>query len=163
MDHTKNGIVTREQFESRLPSDERRKKGPYVVFECFQEIPCNPCSTSCRFGAVLPMEDINRTPEVNTDNCTGCAVCVSKCPGLAAFVIDETYAPGKVLIKMPYEMLPVPEKGDIVDALDREGKAVAEGEVVSVVSGKSTDRTNVIGILVDQSLIYDVRNFRVRG
>ena len=23
-----------------LPSEERRKKGPYALFECFQNIPC---------------------------------------------------------------------------------------------------------------------------
>ena len=35
-----------------LPSEERRQKGPYALFECFQNIPCNPCYTACKFNAV---------------------------------------------------------------------------------------------------------------
>lgn len=162
MSYIDSGIVSREMFAQCLPSEERRKRGPYVVFECFQKIPCNPCSVSCKFGAVQPMQDINDPPCVDVERCTGCAVCVGKCPGLAAFILDETYAPGKVLIKLPYEMLPLPEKGETVDALNREGQAIAQGEIISVQSSAALDHTNIIGVLVDESLIYDVRNIRIR-
>jgi len=156
------GIVTREMFEECLPDKERRSKGPYVIFECFQEIPCNPCQTSCRFGAVLPMADINERPAADREKCTGCGVCVSRCPGLAAFVIDETFSQDRITIKLPYELIPLPAKGEIVDALDREGNAVGEAEVLAVLSGKSVDRTNIITIAVSKDLLYDVRNIRVR-
>lgn len=46
-----------------LPSEERRQKGPYALFECFQNIPCNPCYTACKFNAVKPLTTITDTPE----------------------------------------------------------------------------------------------------
>ena len=45
-----------------MPPEERRKAGPYVVYECYQKIPCNPCEKSCPFKAVTIGEDINNIP-----------------------------------------------------------------------------------------------------
>lgn len=157
----KDGIATREIFEKLLPSAERREKGPYVVMECYEEIPCNPCSTSCKFNSVS-LEDINSCPNVDYGKCTGCGVCVSHCPGLACFVIDETVGNGKVKITLPYELCPLPEKDSTVEALGRDGKTVGEAQVVKVLSGKSMDHTNTISILVDEDLMYDVRSIKVR-
>lgn len=155
------GIATKEMFEQMLPSAERRKRGPYVVMECYEQIPCNPCVTSCAAHAVT-MKDINDLPKCNHDACTGCTLCVSVCPGLACFVIDETAGNGKIKITIPYEMSPLPEKGDVVDALGRDGSVVGKAEVVRVNSGKKLDRTSVITVLVDDNLIYDVRSIAVR-
>ncbi|SCZ80265.1 4Fe-4S dicluster domain-containing protein [Acidaminobacter hydrogenoformans] len=157
------GIVSQEMFESLLPSKERREQGPYVIMECFQSIPCNPCNTSCSFGAVKFMEDINETPTVYSEKCTGCAVCVSVCPGLACFVIDETYSENEVSIKIPYEMTPLPEKGTETDALDRFGNVVGTAKVIQVQSNKKLDKTNIVTIAVPKELIYEVRSINVRG
>lgn len=156
------GIVSKEMFESLLPSKERREQGPYVVMECFQSIPCNPCNTSCSFGAVKNMEDINETPTVYADKCTGCGICVTVCPGLACFVIDETYSADQVSIKIPYEMSPLPERGSEVDALDRFGNVVAQAKVVNVQANKKFDKTNIVTIAIPKELIYDVRSIKVR-
>lgn len=153
------GIASREMFEKLLPSAERRAKGPYVVMECYEEIPCNPCSTSCAFHAVQ-MESLNKCPGVDYDACTGCGNCVSRCPGLACFVINETVGGGKIDITFPYEVLPVPQKGDIVDALGRDGAVVGKAEIVRVLSGPKLDHTNVITMRVDAGLLYDARNIR---
>ena len=157
----KLGIVSKEMFESLLPSPERRAKGPYVVMECFQSIPCNPCNTSCSFGAVKNMADINETPTVYTEKCGGCGVCISACPGLACFVIDETYSKDQVAIKIPYEMSPLPEKGAVVDALDRFGNVVGMANVINVQFNKKFDKTNVVTIAIPKELIYDVRSIKV--
>lgn len=148
-------------FEALLPSKERRAKGPYAVMECYEEIPCNPCVTSCAFGAVT-MGQLNDLPECDADKCVSCAKCVGICPGLACFMIDETVGSGKIKITFPHEMLPVPKAGDIVYALGRDGSVVGEAEVTKVNSGKSLDCTNVITILVDENLIYDVRSIRCK-
>lgn len=153
----KTGIATKEMFEERLPSMERRKKGPYVVMECYERIPCDPCVTSCSFGAVH-MDNINDLPQCDADKCTACGRCVSRCPGLACFVIDETVGAGKVKITFPQEMYPLPKAGDTVDALGRDGSVVGKAEVLKVNSAKSLDRTNVITVLVDEDLLYDVRS-----
>jgi Fe-S-cluster-containing hydrogenase component 2 len=153
------GIASREMFEKRLPTPERRAKGPYVVMECYEEIPCNPCVTSCRFHAVK-MGALNECPAVDFDNCTGCGNCVSHCPGLACFVINETVGDGKIDITIPYEMLPVPEKGAQVEVLGRDGSVVGKGEITRVLSSPKMDHTNVVTMRVDKELLYDARNFR---
>lgn len=146
-------------FEKLLPSAERRAKGPYVVMECYEEIPCNPCSTSCPFHAVK-MDSLNACPTCDYDTCTGCGNCVSRCPGLACFVINETVGDGLVDITFPYEMLPVPKKGDKVQALGRDGAVVGQAEIVRVLSSPKMDHTNVITMRVDAELLYDARNIR---
>lgn len=152
------GIATREMFEKLLPSPERRKKGPYVVMECYEQIPCDPCSTSCPLKIVDMGGNINNTPKCDVDRCTGCGSCVGRCPGLACFVIDETVGDGKIKITFPYEMVPVPAKGDKVKALGRDGAVVGDAEIVRVLSTPKLDHTNIITMLVDESLIYDARN-----
>lgn len=159
----KTGVASYEMVEKKLPSLERRKKGPYVIFECFQEIPCNPCFTACKIGAVASFSDINHIPELNHELCTGCSLCVSACPGLACFVMDETYSEEEVLIKLPYELLPLPEKGQMVDVLDREGSVVGKSRVINVQSNKKLDNTNIITIAVPKEHLLVVRNIRLEG
>ena len=89
------GIASREMFEKLLPSAERRAKGAYIVMECYEEIPCNPCVTSCNFNAVK-MAELNACPTVDYNNCVGCGNCVSHCPGLACVMINETVGDGKI-------------------------------------------------------------------
>ncbi|MEL7565096.1 MAG: 4Fe-4S binding protein [Dehalobacterium sp.] len=151
----KTGVATLEMIKEILPSEERRKKGPYAVFECFQEIPCNPCYTSCKVGAVQEFKDINNIPQVDADKCTGCGICVSNCPGLAIFVIDETYSDEEAAIKIPYELLPLPEKDQVVDALDREGKIIGKARVIKVQNSKALNKTNAVTIAVpkDQAML----------
>ena len=154
----KTGVASAEMVESRLPDQERREKGPYAVFECFQEIPCNPCSTSCKFGAVRPFADINHVPTVEHDKCTGCSMCVSRCPGLAIFIINEVYNDKEATIGSPYELTPLPEPGQEVDALDREGNTVGKATVLKVQSGKTQNKTNVVTVIVPKEQVHVVRN-----
>lgn len=156
-----HGIATREDVETKLPSDEkRRQQGPYAVFECYQEIPCNPCEKSCPRGAVTIGEDINEVPVVDYSICNGCSVCVSACPGLAIFIIHEDVEPGISQVLMPWEYAYVPERGDKVTALDRAGKPVCEAEVSVVRQAKRQDRTTIIGLKVPTEFIQEVRGFR---
>lgn len=159
---TQDGIVTKEMFESSLPSPQRRRKGPYAVMECYQKIPCNPCRTSCKFGALQAADDLNALPVRDAEKCTGCGACVSACPGLACFIIDETYSEWEAAIRIPYEMLPLPKEGEKVDGLNRAGVPVAEVRVLKVQAGKVLDKTNVVTIAVPKKYLYDIRNIAVR-
>lgn len=150
------GIPTREQIESTLPSAERRAKGAYATIECWQKIPCDPCVAACPFGAVAEMANINDLPEIDHDICTGCGACIALCPGLAIFVIDETYGEtDEALIMIPHEFVPLPEKGDIVRALDRKGDYICDAKVKRVQKTKSA--TNIINLVVPKEHILDVR------
>lgn len=154
-----SGLASREMFEAKLPSKERREKGPYAVMECYEDIPCDPCMTSCQVGAV-EMAELNAQPVCHHDKCTGCTSCVGRCPGLACFVINEVPkdAPGKIEITFPYEMFPLPEKGDVWNALNREGAVVGDAEIIRVISNEKMDHTNLITMRVDADLLFDARN-----
>jgi len=156
----KTGVPTPSQIESVFPSDERLSQGPVAVIECFQPIPCDPCATACPRGAILPFDDINDRPVINSDKCNGCLLCVAKCPGLAIMVVDMNFSHDRALIKLPYEFRPLPEKGQTVQAFDREGTAVAEAEVVQVLNSKNMNKVPVVSIAVDKQLVKIIRNFR---
>ncbi len=158
----KSGVPSRDELSTVIPPRQKLEKGPVVVVECFQEIPCNPCETACKQEAIR-VPNINDIPIVDHELCNGCSLCISKCPGLAIFVIDETYSPNEVLVKIPYEFLPLPEEGDIVTALDREGKVLGDARVLKVQDGKYQDRTAVISITVAKDFSMEVRNIKVRG
>lgn len=157
----KNGVACKEEYMEKLPSDIRKEKGPFAMIECFQRIPCDPCVYSCPIKAIMPMSDINDIPRVDFDKCNGCASCVVKCPGLAIFVVDLSKSSGKAVLKMAYELLPVPAVGDEVVALSREGKELCKAKVVEVRDGKINDKTYLLGIELDREYIYEVRAVRV--
>ena len=157
-----SGVLTDERPGAvRPPADLwKGKKGGLVIVECPQRIPCNPCNTSCPVGAIVEFKDINDVPEIEYAKCTGCALCVAKCPGLACFVADLTFGDGVALMKLPYEMLPVPEKGDSVHCLGRAGDTVCEGRVENVVEPHK-DRTRVVHVSIPADKVNEVRAIKV--
>ncbi len=157
------GVPSKEMIMEKFPSLDRINKGPVAVVECYNKIPCNPCQTACKFDAINVGEDINNIPEIKVDNCTGCAICLSKCPGLAIMVVDGSKSNDTVIMKIPYEFLPLPEEGKMVKGLSREGKYLTDVKVLKVLNPKSFDRTPVITVEVDRNYMYDFRNIKVEG
>ena len=155
-----SGIPTQEELDRVTPPLALLAKKPVVMIECFQHIPCDPCAASCPFGAILPFADINDLPQVDYDKCTGCGLCIASCPGLAIFVLDMTHSKDKALLKLPYEMLPLPKPGQKVSALNREGEEVTQAEVVKV--QKTRQKTYIISIAVPKELALVVRNIKVK-
>ncbi len=145
------GIVEVDML--RLPNEEQLRKG-VAITECLQPIPCNPCKEVCPTNAIK-MDDINDPPLIDYDKCIGCSLCVEVCPGLAMFVVRVRKE--KAMITLPYEMLPMPERGQVVKALDRQGNVVGDAKVIAIKHG----RTNLITIELDEKLAMVVRNIRV--
>lgn len=157
----KTGVATPENLAEVFPSKERLAQGPVVIIECFQRIPCNPCSIACKKGAIKTFDDINDRPEIDVEKCNGCGICISFCPGLAMFVVDETYSDTDALVKIPYEFLPLPEEGSYVTALDREGKPVCRSKVEKILNSKMQDRTPVVSLVVPKEFSMTVRCMRL--
>lgn len=156
------GIPTRSDLEKFLPSNERRMKGPYAFFECFEEIPCDPCYEACPFKAVKEFSNLNDVPEVDFDKCTGCGLCVFECPGLAIFLIDESIGEGKAQVTIPYEFLPLPELGEVVQLANREGLVVGEGKVVRLKKSGQKGKTTAVTVEIPLSLVMDVRHIYLK-
>ncbi len=142
-------------------TEERRKKKPYVVIECPERIPCNPCVDACPQGAITIEGSIIELPQVDYEKCTGCLMCIPRCPGLAIFVIDER-PEAHSIIYIPYELLPIPERGARAIGLDREGRERCEVEVVKVLQSPKFNRCTVIGISVPKGLENEIRFFKLK-
>ena len=95
------------QAEGLYPTDDRIAAGPVAVFECMQEIPCNPCEEACPRGCIRIGEDITGIPRLDP-SCTGCGLCLPSCPGLCIFILDGSYSGTEATVTMPYELLPLP-------------------------------------------------------
>jgi Fe-S-cluster-containing hydrogenase component 2 len=153
------GILSLERIKEipGYPGDERIEKGPVVVIECDQDIPCNPCEDICPEGAITVGDPITNLPKVDPDKCNGCIVCISICPGLCMFVVDKHYTEDESLVYLPYEILPLPEKGDRVKGCDRKGEAVCDAVVEKVLKGKKLQKTSIIAIRVPKEHVHTVR------
>ncbi len=156
------GYLTLDEIKETIgyPGDERFEKGPIAVAECVQMIPCNPCESACKFGAITIGTPITKQPAIDPDKCVGCCMCIAKCSGLAIFVLDKTYSEAHGTVAMPYEYYPTPEPGQKVCAVNRRGEYVCEGEVVKVMNPESFDRTPVLTIAVPLEHVDEVRSIQ---
>jgi len=156
------GIPTKEDLAAVKPSEERFARGPVALAECFQKIPCNPCADSCKRNAIV-LEDINDLPKVDFEKCSGCGACILQCPGLAIFVVDKTYSESHAVVRLPYEFLPIPQKGQKACGLDRAGEERGWFDVIKVISGGEKNKTMVIWLAVPKELAMEVRSIRAGG
>lgn len=161
MNFLQTGVPTPEMIRAKFPTNEQLKGGRCAVAECYQKIPCNPCESSCPFGAITVGEDINNTPTVDFSLCRGCGICLTKCPGLA--IMLATLKDGEAELSVPYEFLPLPVEGDYVNCLDREGAFVCRGLVASVRNPENFDRTPIVAVRFDEEHLYSVRNIDVEA
>ena len=138
-----------------------KKVGIHPVMECSQNIPCNPCQDACPKGCISIGDNITSLPIVVADStCIGCGMCVASCPGQAIFLVDEEPDKDSVAITMPYEFLPLPEKGDKGIALGRNGEKVCDCEVTDVKSSAAYDHTSLVTITVPKDMMMKARAYR---
>jgi Fe-S-cluster-containing hydrogenase component 2 len=163
-DSSKTGFLSEEELRGGpgIPSETRRQKGAVAVLECLEDIPCNPCESICKFDAITVGEDITTPPLLTEDNCVGCRSCVPICPGQAIFLVDESLPDDRAAIEMPYEYRPLPQKGDIVIALDRAGQQIGDATVTAVKKTEKMDRTATVIIEVPRNWSMRARAIRLK-
>ena len=131
-----------------------------MVIECLEDIPCNPCESSCNVDAIKVGEDITNLPQLDGDKCVACQTCVYICPGQAIFMVDESLPDEKATVMMPYEYRPLPKEGDTVIALDRAGKALGDAVITKIRQSKKMDETATVTIEVPRDWSMKARAFR---
>jgi len=163
-DSSKTGFLTDEELKNSpgIPSEARRRKGPVASIECMEDIPCNPCESSCNVDAIIVGKDITNLPHLDAEKCVACQTCVYICPGQAIVMVDESLSDGRATIMMPYEYRPLPQKGDVVSALDRAGQTLGDAEVVVVRQTKRMDQTATVTIEVPKEWSMQARAIRLK-
>ncbi|MCD6488388.1 MAG: 4Fe-4S binding protein [Desulfurococcales archaeon] len=159
MGFRETGVIKVGELErlGLMPSRERLKKGPVVIAECPEEIPCNICVDACPFKAIS-MDKIYGIPRIDWDKCIGCGVCVAYCPGLALFVVDLSKYGDKAYVTLPHEFYPPPRKNMTVKLLSRDGRVLGAGRVVKV---WSYNNTWVVTVEVPKEYAMEVRGIWV--
>ncbi len=153
------GYVAENEIE-RYPGV-TSQEGIHPVIECTQNIPCNPCQDSCPKGCIMVGKNITSLPVVDKNKkCVGCGMCVASCSGQAIFLINEDYEEGFATVTMPYEFLPLPQKGDIGKGLNRAGYVVCDVEVVEVRTAPVFDHTNLLTVKVPKDKVMKVRFYK---
>jgi Fe-S-cluster-containing hydrogenase component 2 len=154
-----DGIPSEEELWNSpgYPKPEDFERGPIAVIECVQEIPCNPCEMACHHGAIVVGDPITNLPRFDADLCTGCGLCIAKCPGQAVFVVHLHYSDEESLVSFPFEYLPLPEVDGLVNVVNRAGAVVCRGRVTKVQDPRSFDRTPVVTIAVPKAFAHHAR------
>jgi len=155
------GVPSDQEIDGVFPSQERLEKGPVVVVECFETIPCNPCYTACHSGGIEAFKDITDLPTIDFEQCNGCTLCISSCPGLAIMVIDYSYHEDFVKMTIPFEFFPIPKEGEWVKGLNRSGEEVTNVQILTVKNSKHQDKTPVISIAIPKAYYKKIRNIKV--
>ncbi len=156
----KTGVPTKEQVLSRFFDQEVMIK-PKAILECYEDIPCNPCETSCPFDAIVIGENINTQPQLIPDVCTGCGICVTSCPGLA--IIVAQLVGDRAVFKIPYEFLPVPQKGEVWLGINRQGNVICDAKIESILLNKKQDHTALVTVSVPGLYLHDFVTIRSKS
>ena len=157
-----DGVPTERDLKNSAPSEDRIRRKPVALHECYQDIPCDPCVYSCPVNAIT-MKTLISIPEINHEKCTGCSACVAACPGIAIFMVEKKDEDG--FVTLAYEFVPLPAVGELVDGLDRRGCIVCEASVSRVFSLPGIDKktkTTLVRLRVPAQKVMEVRFFRRR-
>jgi ferredoxin len=154
------GAPSFEELErvGMLPSEADMAGRGCVCVECVEEIPCNPCETSCPQGALVVGYPITKLPVVDRSKCTLCGLCIPACPGLAIMIKSVEGETAK--IRFPWEYLPLPVPGDEAEMVDRLGETVCCGKILSVNSAARNNRTAVVTAAFPAAFVKRVVSIR---
>ena len=136
-----------------MPTGERRVSKGFVIADCLYGFACNPCSFSCKQGAITK-SSTSFTPVIDYDKCIGCMECVAQCPGLAIF----GYRQDRSQLFLPLEFN-LPEGAKEVFLVDDNGKKVGTGEIERVIPKPNKTNIAVIKATSLEGPITDARGF----
>ncbi len=137
--------------------------GVFPVIHCMQEIPCNPCMTSCPKNLIGTRgHPILGVPEYS-DGCIGCEKCVSICPGLAITLVDFRKNPQRPVVTVPFELDSSGMRAGIeLDLVDWEGGLLGKGILVQTREVPGGRRTVLLRIETSPGIASRVAGVRVQ-
>ena len=141
-----------------MPSAARRAAKGFVIADCLYGFACNPCSFSCKQGAITK-SSTSVTPVIDYDKCIGCMECVAQCPGLAIF----GYRQDRNQLFLPLEFnLPDPTGSPAdreVFLVNDYGEKVGTGEIERVIAKPNKTNIAVVKATFLSGDLTDARGF----
>ncbi len=134
------------------------------VFHCVQEIPCNPCTTVCRFDSIKLKGEtgtIMDLPEFE-GRCIACGLCVAICPGLAITLARLSEKPGLAEVVLPHEFANTYEPGSQVTLCDIDGNVLGQGTVLAQRFFKKYN-THLITVEIPAEWAHSAAGIRVQA
>ena len=123
------------------------------VINCFQEVPCNPCTSVCPVHAIHTEDDkITGLPyRDTTKECTGCMNCVAICPGLAITLVDFRKDKDFPTVTLPCELeRETVEVGSKVPVTDKGGAILGHFAVQKIRVKKKYPKTLLVQVKVEK-------------
>lgn len=144
----------------RVPDD---REGIFPVLHCNQEIPCNPCITSCPLGLITTKgHPILGVPEFEGE-CSGCLRCVAICPGLAITLVDYGKSRETPRVVVPFELGEWRlSEGESMDVTDMGGSVLGKGVLRKVTRAPGNPQTLLLHLEVDASIANRVAGVRIQ-
>ena len=131
-----------------------KNEGAFPIFHCYQEIPCNPCTTVCPQNLIETVDNSLTTLPFfnNNQDCIACGRCVAVCPGLAITLVDTRKDAENPVVTFPYEISSGKlEKGQKVKVLD-DSSILGEFPIARVRILKEFPRTQLVSIALPENL-----------
>ena len=137
----------------------------YPIFHCEQEIPCNPCSSSCPIhNIIIPEDNILAQPvylETNRE-CINCGQCVSICPGLAITIVDRRKSEEFSTISLPVEFL-FEDLPPVFNLMNETGDVVYSTTPLEIKHHKKNSTTKIAKFSVPANLATDIVGFQLQS
>ena len=132
----------------------QKEDGVFPIFHCYQEVPCNPCTSVCPVEAIKTQDDkITGLPYmIDLDVCTGCASCLAVCPGLSVTMVDFREDPLHPFVTLPYEVWRgKAEVGQKVPVTDIDGAILGYYPIDKVTARRKYPGTLLVRLKVDKA------------
>jgi NADPH-dependent 2,4-dienoyl-CoA reductase/sulfur reductase-like enzyme/ferredoxin len=149
-----------EVFPYEVPKE---REGVFPVLHCTQEIPCNPCMTSCPKDLIRSEGDPILGNPVYIGDCVGCEKCVAICPGLAVTLVDFRKSVERPVVTIPYELGTwTLEAHRELTLTDWEGAVLGTGILLDVRQVPGGRRTNLLRVETDAGIAAAAAGVRIQ-
>ncbi|MCL1827810.1 MAG: FAD-dependent oxidoreductase, partial [Candidatus Cloacimonetes bacterium] len=161
--YEKAEVLKSHPGKTRFYQENVEETGVFPVIHCLEEIPCNPCITSCPTNSIkMEANSIMNQPMYN-GSCIGCAKCLNICPGLAISIVDFRKDQQNPTVSLPYEISNIPVNiGDEVEVMDIDANKLGMFKVISIIQNKEF-KTQQIKLIMPRSIAKKAISFKIQN